>query len=100
MSIGGAAAANTMSVEHRRLVLVEQVLQENTALAARIATRAQYATGNTAPVNVAAAAPSGGFLCPITNEVMEVPVSWPWTVTRTSVKRSRRGYLRRRNTSS
>jgi hypothetical protein len=68
---GAAAAAfsDTLSVEHQRLVL-EEILQENAALAARMAARA----GNVAAGNAAAAAPPDNFLCPITNEVMEDPV--------------------------
>jgi hypothetical protein len=74
--IGGAAGAaaafgDTMSVEHQRLVL-EEVLQENVALAARMAARAEVAASGNA--TAAAAAPPDTFLCPITNEVMDDPV--------------------------
>jgi hypothetical protein len=76
--VGGAAGAaaafgDTMSVEHQRLVL-EQVLQESAALAARMAARASSAGDHGSSANAAAAAPPANFMCPITNEVMEDPV--------------------------
>lgn len=63
IGIGGDGAAAAVGVrgfsaEQQRLVL-EQVLQENAALAARIAEVRETATGN-----AAAAAPPHDYLCP------------------------------------
>jgi hypothetical protein len=91
---GGAATeiGRPLSVEQQRLVL-EEVLQENAALAARIAARGESADGG----NAAAAAPPDNFLCPITNEVMEDPVvaADGHTYERAAIET----WFRRRNTS-
>jgi hypothetical protein len=62
---GGAAAAGEMT-ENERLLVLEEVLLENLALAARMAAMRQR--------EAAAAAPPHNFLCPITTELMEDPV--------------------------
>jgi hypothetical protein len=63
---GGAAAAGEMTEEERRLVL-EQVLQENVALAARMAAMRKKD-------GAAVAQPPHNYRCPITTEIMDDPV--------------------------
>ena len=62
--------ASQLSAEQQRLVL-EQVLEENADLAARLAAARE---DNGAQGSGATAAPPADFLCPITTEVMQDPV--------------------------
>lgn len=81
---GGGTRAESGGAEQQRLVL-EQVLQENAELAARLA-----AAREAADQGADAREPPDHFLCPITTEVMADP-PLPWTGTRTSGRPSRRG---------
>ena len=96
IGLAGSGAAPTaggrgLSAEQQRLVL-EQVLQENAALAERIAAARENATAN-----AAAAEPPHNYLCPITGELMDDPVvaADGHTYERAAIET----WFRRRNTS-